>query len=390
MASTNNVIFPESMADILANPVDICFDSMSAKSTTPAACLIIECNTVTADQQIRTDLWMETHPPTPSDLIAGIDRVEGLLSDTIKVCERVKHPCRTSSSSSMPLGLHNAAHVAFRYMKRKIQIESGPKTPDHGNRRSHLDEPCPIHENPKHTTPQCHVLKKLRQPLTAAYRRQMNREPSPDRLAFQIARTTISPIYQGEGLEILDHEILVDSTDVPTQDLETDEQCQECENANAKRVVHRQQELAAAAPAVGKQPVNTGQVNDNVGQQEPVAPATPQPRQQGNESRENRLRTKDLQGDFERDVLEVYNSPQTNMGAALAALNLLEDSPVVRCLQANVRVITAHIEERGPRYSRSEASSYSRSKLERPRQRCRSKGPLEPVAEDGRGENKVI
>jgi hypothetical protein len=28
MASTNNVIFPKSMVDFLANPVDICFGSM--------------------------------------------------------------------------------------------------------------------------------------------------------------------------------------------------------------------------------------------------------------------------------------------------------------------------------------------------------------------------
>jgi hypothetical protein len=190
MASTNGVIFPESMADILANPVDICFGSMSARYTTPVACLIIEGNAVTTDQQIGTDLLTETHPPTPNDLIARIE-FEGMLSDTIKVCERVKHPCRTSSSSSMPLGLHNAAHVASRYMKCKIQIESGPKTQDRGSRRSHLDEPCPIHENPKHTAHQCHVLKKLRRPLTTAHRRQMNRELSPDRLAFQIARTTL-------------------------------------------------------------------------------------------------------------------------------------------------------------------------------------------------------
>jgi hypothetical protein len=104
------------------------------------------------DQQIGTDLLTETHPPTPSDLIVWIDRVEGMLSDTIKVCERVKRSCRTSSSSSMPLGLRNAAHVASRYMKRKIQVESGPKIQDRGSHRSHLDEPCPIHENPKHTT----------------------------------------------------------------------------------------------------------------------------------------------------------------------------------------------------------------------------------------------
>jgi hypothetical protein len=150
MASTNGVIFPESMADILANPVDICFGSMPVKSTTLAACQIIEGNAVTVDQQIGTDLLPETHPPISSDLIAGIDRVEGMLSNTIKVCERVKCPRRTSSPSSMPLGLRNAVHVSSHYMKRKIQIEFGPKTQDRGNCRSHLDEPCPIHENPKH------------------------------------------------------------------------------------------------------------------------------------------------------------------------------------------------------------------------------------------------
>jgi hypothetical protein len=112
MASTNGVIFPESMADILANPIDIFFGSMPTTSTTPAACLIIEGNEVTTNQQIETDLSAETHPPTPSDLIAGIDRVEGMLSDTIKVCECVKHPRMTPSASCMPLGLRNAAHVA--------------------------------------------------------------------------------------------------------------------------------------------------------------------------------------------------------------------------------------------------------------------------------------
>jgi hypothetical protein len=49
MASTNNVIFTESMADILTNLVDICFGSMPSKSTALAACLVIEGNTVTID-----------------------------------------------------------------------------------------------------------------------------------------------------------------------------------------------------------------------------------------------------------------------------------------------------------------------------------------------------
>jgi hypothetical protein len=101
-------------------------------------------------------------------------------------------------------------------MKRKIQIESGPKTQDRGSCRSHLDEPCPIHENPKHTARQCRVLKKLRLPLTVAHRRrQLNRESSPEHLVFQIACTTISSNYPREEFETVDREILVVSADVP-------------------------------------------------------------------------------------------------------------------------------------------------------------------------------
>jgi hypothetical protein len=55
MASTNGIIFPESMVDILANPIDIFFGSMPAKSTVPAACLVIEGNAVPSDQQIGTE-----------------------------------------------------------------------------------------------------------------------------------------------------------------------------------------------------------------------------------------------------------------------------------------------------------------------------------------------
>jgi hypothetical protein len=114
---------------------------------------------------------------------------------------------------------------------------------------------------------------------------------------------------------------LVVSTDVPPQDGETDEQHQERENANAARAIHRQQELATTVPSAGQQPLNARQVNDKVRQQAPVALATPPQRRQNNQPHANRLHARDLLRDFERDGLEVYNSTQTNLGAALAALN---------------------------------------------------------------------
>jgi hypothetical protein len=153
MASTNNVIFPESMADILVNPVDICFGSMPAKSTTPTAYLVIEGNAVTADQQIGTDLLPETHPPTPGDLIVGIDGVESMLSNIIKVCEHVKRPRRTSSPSWL------AQRSSRSIMLHEAQDPDRIWTQDRGNHRSHLDEPCPINENPKHMARQCRVLR---------------------------------------------------------------------------------------------------------------------------------------------------------------------------------------------------------------------------------------
>jgi hypothetical protein len=163
-----------------------------------------------------------------------------MLSNTIKICERIKCPCMTSSPSSMPLGLRNGAHVASRYMKSKIQIGSRPNSQDRGSCRDQLDELCLIHEKSKHTARQCCVLKKLRRPLIAAHRCRLNHELSPDRLAFQVAHKTISPNYPGEELETLDCQILVVSADVPPQDGETDEQRQQRENTNVARAVRRQ------------------------------------------------------------------------------------------------------------------------------------------------------
>jgi hypothetical protein len=210
----------------------------------------------------------------------------------------------------------------------------------------------------------------------------MNREPSPDRLTFQIVRTTISLNYSGEEFETLDREVLVISADVPPQDAETDEHRVERGNANADRATRQQQELTATAPTVGQHAGNGGQDNDNIGMQALTSPANNQPHQQ-HEPRGNHLCARDLLNDFERDGYEVYNSPQANLEAALAALNQLEDTPTTRRLHADVRVATAQIEERGHGYSRSAASYYSRSRSECPRQRRRSNDPLEPVVEEG-------
>jgi hypothetical protein len=50
MASSHGVIFPASMADFLANRVDIYFGSMLPESIAPTACFVIESTTTTASQ----------------------------------------------------------------------------------------------------------------------------------------------------------------------------------------------------------------------------------------------------------------------------------------------------------------------------------------------------
>jgi hypothetical protein len=160
----------------------------------------------------------------------------------------------------------------------------------------------------------------------------------------------------------------------------------ERENANANKAARWQQELDAAALAAGQHAGNVGQGDGNNGMQAPAAPAN----HQQHEPRRNRLCARDLLRYFEQDGHEVYNSPQANLGEALVALGQLEDTPVVRCLQANLRITTAQIEEKGPGYSRSTASSYSMSRSEDPHQQHCSNGPIEPVAEEGRGENEVM
>jgi hypothetical protein len=117
MVPPSGVIFPASMVDFLTNPVDIYFVSMLMQSTAPVACLIIENTTTTTSQQVESNLLAETHPPTPRDLIAGLDRVESMLSNTIKVCESVKRSHRTTSPPPcMPLGLRTAARAVSDYM----------------------------------------------------------------------------------------------------------------------------------------------------------------------------------------------------------------------------------------------------------------------------------
>jgi hypothetical protein len=233
MASTNGVIFPESMADFLANPYDICFGSMPVTSTAPAACLVIEGKAITTNQHITTGPSKKTDPPTPSDLIAGIDRVEGMLSYTVKVCEHVKRPRTTPSTSSMPLWLaqrrsHSITLHEMQDPDRIWTLLSRSWKPRESPRRA---LPYP-QELQTHRTlvscPQEVSLTSYYGPSPPVEPRVVSRPPCVSGRPHNNL-----PELSGEEFETLDRQILVISADVPPQDGETEEQRQERENANA-------------------------------------------------------------------------------------------------------------------------------------------------------------
>jgi hypothetical protein len=78
------------MADILANPVEICFDSLTATSTKLAAATSPTTSvkvTATSDVAPSSGKKSKTHPPKPYDLIQGMERVIDMMERTLQICE---------------------------------------------------------------------------------------------------------------------------------------------------------------------------------------------------------------------------------------------------------------------------------------------------------------
>jgi hypothetical protein len=97
------------MADILANPVEICFDSFTTTSTTLAAAT----SPVTAVKIPATpiavpisDLKSKTHPPKPYDIVQGMERVIDMMEEPLQICERAQLSTQDASRhKTFPFGL---------------------------------------------------------------------------------------------------------------------------------------------------------------------------------------------------------------------------------------------------------------------------------------------
>jgi uncharacterized cupredoxin-like copper-binding protein len=90
MVARSGVIFPASMADILTDPVEICFSSFAATPTvlaavtSPTASVKVPKTSAVAPSSGQKS---KTHPPKPYDLVQGMERVIDMMEETLHICE---------------------------------------------------------------------------------------------------------------------------------------------------------------------------------------------------------------------------------------------------------------------------------------------------------------
>jgi hypothetical protein len=86
MVARFGVIFLASMADILANPVEICFGSFTmtlitlAAATSPTTAVKAPA---TSDAAPSTSKKSKTHPPKPYNIVQGMERVIDMMEETL-------------------------------------------------------------------------------------------------------------------------------------------------------------------------------------------------------------------------------------------------------------------------------------------------------------------
>ena len=127
MVAQSGVIFPASMADILANAAEITFGSFTATFSAPAAAP----PPATPVAELVSDPVSETHPPKPYDLVQGIEWVASMLEETLQICERAERSTRSAKRpTTFPFGLRPSAAVFTEEMKEAWNRAGGRSTPD--------------------------------------------------------------------------------------------------------------------------------------------------------------------------------------------------------------------------------------------------------------------
>jgi hypothetical protein len=129
MAARSGIVFPASMADILADSVEICIGSFTATSTPLAEATSLAASVeapVTLNAVPGSGEKSRTHPPKPYDIIQGMERVIDMMEETLQIYERAQ--CSTQDTShrrTFPFSLRPANDVHARQAAKSIQIQSG-------------------------------------------------------------------------------------------------------------------------------------------------------------------------------------------------------------------------------------------------------------------------
>jgi hypothetical protein len=103
------------MADILADPVKICFGSFMATLTTQAAVTSLTTSVkvpATSGSAPSSDRKTKTHPPKPYDLAQGMEHVIDMMEETLQICERAHRSTQdTSHRKTFLFGLWPSSDV---------------------------------------------------------------------------------------------------------------------------------------------------------------------------------------------------------------------------------------------------------------------------------------
>jgi hypothetical protein len=221
MVARSGVVFAASMADILANPMEICFGSFTTTTTTlvaatsPTASVKVPATPVTAPS---SNLMSKTHPPKPYDIIQGMEQVIDMMEETLQICERAQRSMQDAShGKTFPFGLRPSSNTHARQAAKSIRIQSGwwesfgdlkiePRT-----RRDPLDVPCIYHKGARHTLRGCRLWKKVDQERSDP--RSTRTPMSLDIGEFQKIQVRVSPNEQSS----IQWHILVVSANEPPQ-----------------------------------------------------------------------------------------------------------------------------------------------------------------------------
>jgi hypothetical protein len=128
MVARSGVVFPASMADILANPVEICFGSFTATSTTLAAATSPTVSMkppATPVAAPSSSPKSKTYPPKPYDIVQGMERVIDMKEETLQICERGQRSMQDASRrETFSFGLGPSSNAHARQAAKSIQIKS--------------------------------------------------------------------------------------------------------------------------------------------------------------------------------------------------------------------------------------------------------------------------